>query len=114
MARVAEGPTRAKSWQDFVDLRQIPWRAHDLAEGESVTGRVVRLPKRGAFNGSRVFIATRAEIVGLHATAKTGHTVLERQLKGIGVGDLITIINHGLRMTRDGERYYRHYEVVRR
>lgn len=101
------------AWLDEADLRQIPWRAHDLAEGESITGRVLRKPTARAFNRSRVFIGTPNEVIGMHATAKTGHTVLERELQDIDPGDRVTVTFLGWRTTTDGERSYRHYEVVR-
>lgn len=100
-------------WLDEADLHPIDWRTHDLVEGESITGRVVRLPSPGAFNGSRVFVATPSEVVGLQATAKTGHTVLERKLESIEHGDLVTITFHGKRPTADGEREYRLYTLER-
>ena len=101
------------AWLDEADLRKIPWRAHDLAEGETITGTVVRLPERGAFCGSRVFIAARGEVVGLSATAKVGHTLLERELTHIEAGDKVSITYFGKRTTVDGEREYRHYELRR-
>ncbi len=101
----------ASPWIDEGDLRLIHWRAHELVEGESISGVVLRLPTPGAFNGRRVFIATPEDVVGLHATAKTGHTVLERELEHVRPGDRVTITNHGWRDTADGERSYRDYMV---
>lgn|GEM_PF-6842757 len=114
---VAQGNSAAfyqpGAWLDEADLRQIPWRAHDLAEGESISGVVLRKPTARAFNGSRVFIGTPDEVIGMHATAKTGHTVLERELQDIDPGDQVTITFFGKRQTWDGEREYRFYKVVR-
>jgi hypothetical protein len=94
-------------------LRTIQWSARDLNEGESITGTVLRLPTPGAFNGSRLFIGMPDEVVGITATAKSGHTLLERGLRHVAVGDKITITYRGKRVTVDGERSYRHYEVER-
>lgn len=101
------------AWLDEADLRKIPWSAHDLAEGESITGVVLRKPTPTAFNGSRLFLGTSDEVIGIHATAKSGHTVLERELQDIEHGDRVTITYHGKRLTGDGEREYRFYKLER-
>jgi hypothetical protein len=101
----------ASPWIDEEDIRLIPWRSHVLGESESITGVVLRLPTPGTFNGHRIFIATPDEVVGLHATARTGHTVLERELEHVRPGDRVTITLHGRRDTADGERSYRYYTV---
>lgn len=100
-------------WLDEADLHHLQWRAHDLVVGESITGRVVRLPSPGALNGTRVFIATPDEVFGIHATAKHGATVLERELAHVEHGDIVTITLHGWRSTLDGERRYRYFTVER-
>ena len=101
----------ASPWIDEGDLRLIEWRAHQLEEGESISGMGLRLPTPESFNGRRVFIATPEEVVGVLATAKAGHTVLERELEHVRPGDRVTIKNHGWRATADGERSYRDYTV---
>jgi hypothetical protein len=96
---------------DDNDLRTIPWSDRDLVEGETFTGRVLRLPVPGAFHGSRLFVVNPDEVIGLRATSKSGFSVLERELTHVDVGDKVEIVFHGWRTTRDGERRYRHYEV---
>lgn len=100
-------------WLGESDLRQIPWVARELDEGETITGVVLRLPTRGAFNGSRVFIAMPDEVLGIPATSKVGHTLLERELRHIEPGDKVSITYFGKRFTSDGLRAYRHYELRR-
>jgi hypothetical protein len=99
------------------DLREhrVAWRVYEVEPGDRIEGTVMRLPQRGAFNGSRVFIADHTgDVLALSATAKIGHALLERGLttNRVRVGDRISVTFHGIKPTRDGERHYRHYEVV--
>ena len=89
------------------------WRkADDLRTGETLTGAVVRLPRHGAFNGTSVFLRRRdGEVLALPAAASKGHTVLERLLGDVRVGDEVAITYKGRRTTRDGERQYRDYDL---
>ena len=92
------------------------WRAIDeMEEGETISGTVLRLPAPNVFNGNRLFLKTQDEVIGLRATARTGHTVLKRELTGlrVRVDDRITITYKGKRPTFDGTREYRLYEVSR-
>ena len=94
------------------DARQHPWRRVELRDGETLVGTVARLPRDGAFNGGSVFLELDdGEIVAIHATAKKGHTVLERLLGDVRVGDRVAITYHGRRTTADGERSYRSYSL---
>lgn len=97
------------------DLRLLGgWRARDeMDEGQTLTGAVLRLPTPNAFNGNRLFLNTEDGVVGLRATARSGHTVLERELESlrVRVGDRISILYLGKRPTFDGKREYRLYEV---
>jgi hypothetical protein len=72
---------------------------------------VQRLPTPRARLGTRLFIGTPGGVLAIPATAKRGHTVLERELKTVKVGDHIAVTFHGFRVTRDGERTYRDYEL---
>jgi hypothetical protein len=97
---------------DDADLRDIPWTPHELSEGETIVGTILRLPTPGAFCGSRLFIGNYPdEVLGIPATAKKGHTVLERELEGYQPGDRISVTYDGWRTTADGERKYRLYSV---
>jgi hypothetical protein len=98
------------------DLKARPrcWRPFELKPGDEITGGVLRMPVRGAFNGSKIFLDTGAEIVALAATEKVGHKVLERELgrKQVRVGQRVTIRHGGFRKTNDGQRRYRLEQVV--
>jgi hypothetical protein len=87
-----------------------PWRNAELREGERIVGAVVRLPRGGTFNGGSVFLELDGgEVVALPASAKKGHTVLERRLSIARAGDAVEITFEGWRATADGERRYRSY-----
>jgi len=88
-------------------------RWHELVEGETVEGTVVRLPMWGADAGTRLFLDTDDEVISIPATAGKGHTVLERLLSDerVRVGDGVTITYVGKRRTADGERTYRDYQL---
>ena len=98
------------------DLKARPrcWRPHELKPGEEITGHVLRLPTRGAFNASRLFLLTDTEIVGFPADARSGHSVLERELgrKGVKLGQKITVAHNGTHRTIDGKRSYRLEQVI--
>jgi hypothetical protein len=98
------------------DPARDPWRNAELREGERVVGAVVRLPRGGTFNGGSVFLEVDGEVIALPASAKKGHTVLERRLSIARPGDEVEITFEGWRATADGERRYRHYglRVLRR
>lgn len=94
-----------------------PARQHELIEGESVAGIVLRLPAWNAVSGTRLFLTTGRETVSIPATASKGHTVLAKLLseEHVAVGDHVTIGYLGKRRTADGEREYRDYRLeVRR
>ncbi len=107
-----EGAAPAAPFDPFTES----WRLYELAEGESVAGEVVRLPERGAFNGSRLFLrrSDTGEVLAIRATAKVGHTVLEKKLvkMDIQVGDHVRVAFQGWAETGDGFPY-RHEEVNR-
>lgn len=88
-------------------------RRYELVDGEVLRGTVVRLPQRGGFDGTRLFLRTDSGEVGIPATASRGHTVLERLLMDhhVGVGDFIAVTYTGKRLTADGERTYRDYRL---
>lgn len=92
-------------------------KKYELAEGEQVSGRIVRLPARGLPNGSRLFIATatasgEVEHIAIPATSKAGYSLLERKLKNAQVGDVISITHRGWRERRNGTgAYYRYVDV---
>lgn len=91
-----------------------PWHAYELADGETITGTVVRLPTRAADNATRLFLRLPdRRVIGIPASARKGHTLLERQLEDLEVivGDTLTIVYAGKRRTADGEREYRLYDV---
>lgn len=94
------------------NVRAMGWQAIELIDGDDFSGVIVKLPTPRDFNGSRLFLDTSAGVIGIHATAKRGHTLLERALEGFQVGDRIRIVFHGMRTTADGGRSYRHYEVM--
>lgn len=87
-----------------------------MYEGEILEGTVMRLPTPGTRNGNRAFIFTNDGLLGIPATARKGHSVLERELPEleVRVGDDVVITYNGMRNTADGERRYRHYTVERR
>ena len=87
------------------------YRQVELMEGETIVGVIERLPKENALGGNSLYLNTGAERISIHATAKRGHTVLERRLDelGVKVGDRISIHYTGKRSTANGEREYRHY-----
>lgn len=89
------------------------YRHDDLNEHECFSGIVDRLPMPGAPNGNSLYLSNEQEKRAIHATAKTGHTVLERKLAElcVRVGDRVQIVYLGKRPTADGEREYRLYEV---
>ena len=71
-----------------------PFRSRpDLAEGESITGTVVRPLMRSAVYGNHLFLHTGDEVVAFHASASKGHTHLERQLQrqNVTAGDHVSI-----------------------
>jgi hypothetical protein len=86
----------------------------ELAAGDEVAGRVVRLAQPGVAAGSRLFLKTAAGLVAVPATAKKGHCVLERLLADhrVCVGDHVTVGYRGKRSTVDGLREYRDYWLV--
>ena len=91
------------------------WRKYEPAEGERLTGRIVRLPHAGAHHGTRLLLRLNTgDVVGIPATAKRGWTVLERSLAGVQVGDTVEISFLGWRETADGDRRYRNVRVDRR
>jgi hypothetical protein len=57
-----------------------PARWRELVDGETLSGRVLRLPAPGAYAGNRLFLRTATEVIAVRATAKRGHSVLERLL----------------------------------
>jgi hypothetical protein len=81
----------------------------DLREGDRLEGCVVRLPKRAAPAGTRLFLRSGNEVVAFSATANRGWTVLERALadQRVRVGDKIAVEFRGWKETTDGERRYR-------
>jgi len=90
------------------------WLKYTPIEGEVIDGTVLRLPSRHTFNGSRLFVRRDDNsTIGFPATAKTGHTLLERALREqqVHVGDHIVVRYFGKRTTADGERSYRFYRV---
>ncbi len=89
------------------------WRAIELAVGETVEGAVERLPQPGTTHGNRLFLRTPIGVVGLNATSRTGHTVLERLLIDlvIEVGESVSITFEGWRSTVTGRREYRLYSL---
>jgi hypothetical protein len=91
------------------------WRHHDLAEGERVRGKVLRIPTPFAFMGTRLFLETADGVLALPATAKRGHTLLDRaiQTKDIQPGDHVEVEFYGWSETQNGERRYRHEEIHR-
>ena len=94
------------------DPRHYPWRRVELRDGEALVGTVVRMPRDGAFSGGSVFLERDdGEVVAIPATAKKGHTVLERLLREVSVGDEVDITYRGRRPTEDGEREYRSYSL---
>ena len=93
------------------DLRRDEWRNATLREGERVVGTVVRLPRGGTFNGGSVFLEVGGEVIGVPASARKGHTVLERLLSAVCVGDVVEITFKGERVTADGGRRYRDYAL---
>ena len=103
------------AWLDDRDLRDMPWKALELGEGESISGKVLRLPRPGAFLGRQVFIATVDDVFGLDASSKGGHAVLEHQLRrtDIAPGDNITIHFVGWRTSAESGRRYRDFKVRR-
>jgi hypothetical protein len=82
----------------------------DLAEGDRIEGRVVRLPERGVPAGTRLFVRRGEEVVAFPAVARRGWTVLEKALadQRVRVGDEVGITFRGWRQTADGERRYRY------
>jgi hypothetical protein len=90
-----------------------PARQHELVEGESAAGTVLRLPAWNAVNGTWLFLRTTQETVCIPASAKRGHTVLARLLEDehVAVGDHVTVAYLGKRRTADGEREYRDYRL---
>ena len=100
------------------DPRRDSWEPVELNAGDRIVGTVEQLPTRAAFEGHRLFLRQRGPrggtfVVGLYATAKRGHTLLEQKLRelGVQVGDQIGVRYGGKRRTADGEREYRGYEV---
>jgi hypothetical protein len=90
------------------------WTVYELVDGERVEGVVVQIPKVGAANGNRLFLRRAdGDTIAIDATAKRGHTVLERQLRELRVkpGNTISITYFGKCRTLDGEREYRNYSV---
>ncbi len=81
----------------------------ELAEGESVTGVVLRLPAPGAKRGTRLLLDAGGGHVELFASASRGHAVLAGELERqrVAVGDTIRIRSYGWRETRDRECRYR-------
>jgi len=91
------------------------WRPRTLDPGDSVEGRVFRLPRHGHYAGNYLFVRTEREgIVGIPATAAKGHSVLAKHLaeRDVKVGDHVRVVFTGWRTTSDGERQYRSYTVV--
>lgn len=74
---------------------------------------ILRKPTPAAFCGSFVFVGTPDEVIGMRATAKSGHSVLERELRRVKVGDRVVITYFGKRPALGGSYLYRHYEVDR-
>lgn len=93
-------------------VRDAQWI--DLAEGQSVTGTVVRLPARGIPSGTRLFIRTDSDVVSIAAAAKRGWSVFERELKrqNVQAGDRIKVTFVGWRQTTNEERRYRNVDVT--
>jgi hypothetical protein len=77
----------------------------ELAEGERMTGVVPKLPSPGMVDGNRLALRTADGVVSIPATARRGWSVLERELAGVQVGDLITVRFVAWRATIDGVRY---------
>ena len=107
-ARGAGGDER--SAQDF--------KHRTLSEDETLAGVGERLPRAGAPGGTFLVVGTEDGLVGVHATATSGATVLERLLRdaGVALGDFVSIVYEGKRRQRDGRRRYRSYtlEILRR
>jgi hypothetical protein len=77
----------------------------ELAEGERLTGVVLRLPEAGAVDGNRLTLNTADGVASIPATGRRGWTVLERELSRVRVGDTITVHFVGWREKHDGVRY---------
>ena len=105
--------TRQSPWLDERDVHITPWREHELDVNETLVARLLRKPTPDTFCGDLVFVGTPDEVIALKATAKTGHTLLERELKKVEIGDMIEITLRGMKTIRNGDRQYRHCEVNR-
>ncbi len=90
-----------------------PLRYHELAEGESIAGVVVKLPRRDEYQGNRLWIDRGDETISIAATSRRGHTVLERELirQRVRVGHRIRVRYLGMVQTYNGGRSYRDYEL---
>jgi hypothetical protein len=89
---------------------------YQLVEGEVLAGTVRRMPQPDTpFGHWLVIDRPRAGAVAIQASAKSGHSVLERELARLEVraGDEIRVTYAGVRATRDGLRSYRAYHVER-
>lgn len=78
-------------------------------------GIVERLPSAGGFHGRRLFVRVDSgAVLALVASAKLGHTVLERELakQRIQVGDDIRVTFAGWRKSA-AEHQYRDYKIER-
>jgi hypothetical protein len=82
-----------------------PPARRELREGERLTGTVLRLPSRGAFDGNRLVLQAGDGVVSIPATGRRSWSVLERELASVHVGDLITLHYVGWHTSRDGLRY---------
>ena len=94
-------------------VREARWI--DLAEGETIAGRVVQLPAKGAHSGTRLFLRRDdGTIVCIAATARRGWSVLEKALVDDAVceGDKVQVTFDGWRRTRDKERVYRSVHLM--
>jgi hypothetical protein len=78
------------SYQGNPDMTTL----YELPEGELLEGEVVRLPRRGAHHGTRLFIRTEQGVRAVAATSRRGHTILARELErqSIQEGDMVKVV----------------------
>jgi hypothetical protein len=94
------------------EIPKVDCYGYELAEGEILEGRALRLPRPNTTCGSFLFLDVNGDVFVIKANAHHGRVVLERELIKAKVGDQIRVAYFGKRTTLDRERSYHHFTVT--